>query len=224
MGETDHISLDGLAARVTATERQIAAVAEQVGNLARETTAQNTNLGNRFTAELNAIGAKIDRQNENFGASRATNWQSLAAIAGVLLSIGGIVVSQLNSNISRNDVAIGVIESERFTHRDGVEMAAGFTHWIDKVQTDKVGREEYAEALSDLKQRVAAIEGMIVKRPEIEAAQHAMDQRIDALSTRDNGIQAQIDSFFPAAKTIDEMWAQIRESRSPMTIAPQKGP
>lgn len=75
-------------------------------------------------------------------------------------------------------------------------------------------RASYLRELADTKASIRDIDGALVKRPEIEAANRSQDQRTDALSARANAMQAQIDALFPPSKLIDELWSGLREVRA----------
>lgn len=204
-----------------------------------EIRTQITGLGDRMGGAIQNVLNKIDNQQNAYAASRGTNWQSIAAICSVLLGIvgmvGGIVLSQINSDLSRHDIAIEAIKTTRFSKDDARQMSDGITRWLGELsaeqreQTKKVSYLEgvleerqaaYLREYASIQSSIRTIDGDLIKRPEIGAANHNQGERTDALSARLNDVQGQLNSLFPASKTIDEMWAQLREARGSAGGAP----
>lgn len=215
----DGSTLAGISTRVTSIEKGFDSLREDFGRL----------------------GDNLARQIENIATTvrgRGTNWGAIGTIGGVvvgaLLTMGTQALQPLYKDVDRHDAAIELIKSNAYTKADAsVDLSTVRDRFArDEKETEhqidqKVALAQFSEfkegvltEIKDLKTRTDAIDSNLVKRPEIEAQHRTADQRSDALSARANTMQAQIDSFFPASKIIDEMWAQLREGRSQQQVAP----
>lgn len=191
--------------------------------------------------DFGRLGDTLARQIENIATTvrgRGTNWGAIGTIGGVvvgaLLTMGTQALQPLYKDVDRHDASIEMIKASRYTKTDAASDLDAVRRRFDRDESDVAHRfdqmvslaqfTEFKEGIlrdtKDTKDRVAGIDGNLVKRPEIEAEHRTEDQRSDALSARANAMQAQFDSLFPASRLIDEIWAQLREGRSQQQIPP----
>lgn len=170
---------------------------------------------------------------------RGTNWGAIGTIGGVvvgaLLTMGTQALQPLYKDVDRHDSSIERIKATGYTKQDAASDLDTVRRRMDRDETENAHRIDQMVSLAQfvefkesvlrdmgyLKVQTDTIDNNLIKRPEIEAQHRTEDQRYDALSARSNAIQAQLDSLFPASKTIDEMWAQLRENRNQFSQTPQ---
>jgi hypothetical protein len=235
-----HIDIEVVAGKVNTLETGFS-------ELKRDVQVGFSQQASTFSAQLIALGEKIERQGSAYAASRNTSISGVlitaCSVAGVMLTIigafGYVTIGPMFK--FEDDIASQMRKTEdasvrRDDFRDFAKTSEAWSVSLrDRLRSDednavsqrqiaelkdrfderyKITSEDEREKFARLESQVTAIDGNLVKRPEIEAANHAQDERITTLSTRMNAIQAQIDSFFPPSKIIDELWRGLAELRT----------
>jgi hypothetical protein len=206
-----------------ALEQRVYGTERKIDDLSTQTTRQIESVRTELSAAVDRISTKIDNQQTFALTTGRTDWKAFAsaasAVVGVIMSVGAAVIIPINGEAARNFLTVERLKETSFTGAQALEMKKDFTHWIDAINADKVGKPQYDEAIGDLKSRVAALEASDAKTANVDAANHAQDLRADALSARLNDLQTQFSSLFPASELIKEIWAQLRETRVQTTPA-----
>ena len=182
-----HIDLGALAQRVTGLEGSIVSIGDQLRELAR----------------------KLD--------GKPTNWYGvIAGVVGLLTLIGGVfaqAIAPINADLGRHEREIGHIVDNAVSRVDYQRDADKNERWSGSLRDrleDKVGQRQFAElkerlderyritedynksSLARLEKRIDTLDLELVKRPEIEAANHAQDGRIDSVANGLHMVQEQL--------------------------------
>lgn len=220
-------------------ERQIgslgSSLASQISDISKAfSDSSRPNLGAMATIGLGAVGILITIGTLALSPT-SSNVDKLAAT--VSKSVDGLssdIKALAEMSVRREDFRdFRASTNTWITHirdqQESDEKASVTQRQIDDLKT--ANDERYRITVEWVKAQlardesiVAAIDSQLVKRPEIEAANHAQDdkvaqmasalgQRIELLSTRANVMQTQLDQMFPPSKLIDELWNGLRELR-----------
>ena len=180
-----HSDLGALRERVSNTERAVDSVSDQVATLQRDTARQIENLQVSLSSQIRDISG-------TFAASRSTNWGTIIAAVGVIVVLGGAVLTPIMSDIGKTAEALDKL-SERSVakdvyRRDQDDQNSWLSSLRDRGRADEdaitaarieMGRTEgmaserhetFLREHALLISRVDAIDASLIKRPEIEAA------------------------------------------------------
>jgi hypothetical protein len=225
------VDIGALTQRVTGLEASVNGIVDSIRALSEKLDSKPTNWwglvagmvgifslgGGAVTMLLSPINLSIERHEHGIThiAESAINREDYVRDRGETERWISSVRDRLRSD---EDVAVSQRELGELEKRVD-ERYKITTEFI--TETVRRGHDSNKELIAELDKHIAAIDIQQVKRPEIEAANHSQDDRITTLSTRMNTIQAQIDSFFPPSKMIDELWSALREVRSgPLAAKP----
>jgi chromosome segregation ATPase len=178
-------------------------------------------------AALALLSDKIGLQQTTWAQSRNTNWYAFATAACALFVVaGGFLVSMkapIDEKLMRLEAGVIRIEETAVYKDDYKDYRVETAGWIASLRdrlgvlaADSVSQRQLGEISQRLDQRDAqeqtnfsvlrtridkeidTIEGALVKRPEIEAANKTAAERVDALSSRLNDLQKEIEALLAA--------------------------
>jgi len=205
-----HIDLGALAQRVTGIENAFSSFADSVSSQIRD------------------LGTKIDAQGTSFAASRSTNWTSFisatAAVVAVLITIGGAIIWPLISDLNKVSATVSKIQDNYAKTADVItamdrnrDRIARLEANITALDTAKIDVREHEEfktridaGLRDetsarketglaIERALRELDSQLVKRPEIEASNKALGQRIDVMATHYDALQKQVNDALAGA-------------------------
>ena len=227
-----HVDIGALAQRVTGVEGTLQQIWGALGDLSKKLDSKPTNwwgiiggivglltiLGTVFVQAMQPVNGTLERHDHEIAhiSENALRKDDYFRAHDALQR----EVKEMNEKDER------WIASLRDRLRDDEDHAITqrqFSELKERLDERYKITEAYAKAADEsAASRITALDAQVVKRPEIEAANHSQDERITALSTRMNAIQAQVDAMFPASKVIDELWrglAEVRTSAAPVKPA-----
>jgi hypothetical protein len=180
-----HGDLGALRERVSGAERAIDSIGVQVATLQRDTARQIENLQTSLSSQIRDISG-------SFAATRTTNWGTIIAAVGVVVVLGGAVLTPIMSDIGKTSEALDKLTDKAVTkdvfQRSQDEQNSWLASLRDRARADEetinVDRialarlegatterhETYLRDHSSLIMRIDAIDAGLIKRPEIEAA------------------------------------------------------
>jgi hypothetical protein len=180
-----HNDMGALRERVSGAERAIASLGEQVANNQRDTAQQLENLQQSLSLQIRDISA-------SFAASRSTNWGTIIAAVGVVIVLGGAVLTPIMSDIGKTADTLEKLSDRAVRkdvfQRDQDEQNAWMASLRDRVRVDEdmlsaaridmaryegLATERHETFLREhaaLIARVDNIDANLIKRPEIDAA------------------------------------------------------
>ena len=206
-----HSDLGALRERVSNTERAVDSVSDQVATLQRDTARQIENLQVSLSSQIRDISG-------TFAASRSTNWGTIIAAVGVVVVLGGAVLTPIMSDINKaadtlEKLADKTVAKDVYRHdqddqnswlaslrdRSRIDEDAITAARIEMARTEGMASERHETFLREhalLIHRVDAIDAAFIKRPEIEAAMAALRELITLTnSATANRIDAVIGSL-----------------------------
>ncbi|MDE2106274.1 MAG: hypothetical protein KGL39_54140 [Patescibacteria group bacterium] len=218
--EQAHVDIGALAQRVTGLEGAIASVVDQIHDLAKKLDTRPTN----WYGVIAGVGVILTLGGGFF-------YQAIAPVNSEILR-NSTHIDKLTDVISKmagevewkTDVRDyerqARIEAQRLADRQRADEGAAdasFRTIIENVarldERTKIAHEDEMRAADRMQTRVDSIDLQLVKRPEIEAANHALGDRIDEIEKREGDTRTQLESLFPPAEMIKEIWASIRDMR-----------
>ncbi len=216
------IDIEVVAGQVKTLEVGFADLKNQFTTLQRDVQAGFSQQAASFSAQMANLAEKIERQGNVFNASNRTSITTFltttATVASVLGAFGWAIIRPITDGQEDTARILGKL-SEQAVHKEDFRIYAADTgNWIgnlrDRLRTDEdnaVSQRQISELKERLDERYKITEDAVnrdtarverrtddldlqlVKRPEIEAAEKAIGERIDALSARNNAMQLQID-------------------------------
>ncbi len=180
-----HSDLGALRERVSNTERAVDSVSDQVATLQRDTARQIENLQTSLSTQIRDISG-------SFAASRSTNWGTIIAAVGVVVVLGGAVLTPIMSDIGKTAEALDKLTERSIAkdvyRRDQDDQNAWLASLRDRGRADEDAitatrieiaraegiaserRDTFLREHELLVQRVDEIDASLIKRPEIEAS------------------------------------------------------
>jgi hypothetical protein len=217
-----HSDLGALRERVSNAERGIDNVSDQVATLQRDTARQIENLQTSLSSQIRDVSS-------SFAASRSTNWGTIiAAVMGVVV-LGGAVLTPIMSDIGKTAEALEKLSDKTVTKDVFQRGQDDQNNWLanlrDRTRADEelisTARIEFArfegrtieQHETFLKEHalliahVDALDGNLIKRPEIEAAlgsarelttltNSAMSARVDAVISSLNELRHDVGATY----------------------------
>lgn len=196
-------------ARLDGAERSIAEVKTDIAEIRQQ-------MGKGFAD----LGDSIRNQIEGM-RSRGTNWVGIGSVAvaavGVLVVLASSILSPINSALTDTKDALKLID-QNFARRDDVKDA--FWHVDQRMnkyderlerlvtkdednefktrldQRDVLEHETLLRDMGALGDRAGAIEGNLIKRPEINALLDNLGNRLDALSRNQEDMRRDLGSAY----------------------------
>lgn len=180
-----HGDLGALRERVSGTERAIDSIGDQVATLQRDTARQIENLQTSLSAQIRDISG-------SFSASRATNWGTIIAAVGVVVVLGGAVLTPIMGDIGKTAEALEKLSDKAVTKDIFQRSQDDQNSWLSSLRDRERADEEtlnadrialarlegatterhdtYLRDHAALMARVDSIDANLIKRPEIEAS------------------------------------------------------
>lgn len=241
-----------------ALEQRVYGAERKIDELGVQTSSQIQNLRTELGSAIQLISTKIDQQQTAQIDSSRTKWTPIVtcatglavAFVAIFGVVGSMALTPIRTDIEKlykavdetnnkmtplltlaDDQKSNVIQFAALTKADEGKWSRDAQAEYEK-RVDERYKLEHEYAVRDL----ARVEGHInevdsnqIKRPEIQAADSNIRDRITAseatqndrtnsLSARANATDAKVDALFPPSKMVDQIWEQLRESR--MNAAP----
>ena len=180
-----HSDLGALRERVSNTERALESVIDQAAENQRETARQIESLQTSLSTQIRDISG-------SFAATRTTNWGTIIAAVGVVVVLGGAVLTPIMSDIGKTAETLEKLSDKTVTRdvfqrgqddqnnwlaslRDRTRADEDLisTTRIDLARHEGMAEERHQTFLREyaaLIARIDVIDANLIKRPEIEAA------------------------------------------------------
>src|SRR5271156_2934564 len=182
--EQNHVDLGALRERVSGTERSITNLSDLVAANQRDTARQIESLQTSLSSQIRDMSI-------SFAAARTTNWGTIIAAVGVVVVLGGAVLTPIMLDITQTaesleKVSDNTVRKEVFQHNQDDQNA-----WLGSlrdrtradeeiVNADRIAlarlegataerHETYLRDHAVVLARIDGIEGNLIKRPEIES-------------------------------------------------------
>jgi hypothetical protein len=188
-----HNDLGALRERVSGTERAVANLGDLVANNQRDTAKQIENLQTSLSAQIRDISG-------SFAASRATNWGTIIAAVGVVVVLGGAVLTPIMSDLGKTAEAVQKLADKAVTRDIYNHDQDGQNSWlaslrdrsraeedtlnatrIELARMDGAATERHADYLRAhalLDAHISSVDANLIKRPEIETIVSGLSDRI----------------------------------------------
>lgn len=194
-----HIDLGALAQRVTGMEASFSGFADSISTQIRD------------------LGRKFDQQQESFNAAKRTDWSSIWQASAVVIALVGAIlwpqitglnkltdlvekmqntyvrVSDLQASseilrgrIAQQDSLLAILDASKIGVREHEEFKAR----MDRELAGEISARK--DAYSHIDQSLRDLDGQLVKRPEISAANKVLGERLDSLSAHYDSLQKQM--------------------------------
>jgi len=188
----DDVDLGAMAQRLTTVEDNHADLTDQIGSLRDDLGRQVSDLRAGVDRQLSDLNRKLDIQVSGIAAAKATNWTSFwgsaAAVGGVVVVLGGAIITPMLNNLRDLSVDVKNIPTE-FASVNAVNDAL-------RLLRDRVGKVEDANINLDAK-------AFTIR--EHEAYDSALKQRFGDLEKSWDGRHADL------ASRVDALSARINE-------------
>lgn len=214
--EQAHIDIGALAERVSGMENAVGRIVDQLDAFGKKLDGRAPNLWGVIggvVAMLTLGGGVLYQALAPISAQTARDGDHIDKLADTVGKMSHAVVwrDDFHDYAKQTSADMQRLADRERSDQDAADAAMRtLTAIVARLdERTKINHEDEVRADDRMLMRVDSIDLQQVKRPEIEAANRALGERIDELSKREGDTRALLESLFPPADMIKEIWASI---------------